>query len=734
MATRISSPRRPTMISCADKPHQPKSFRFPQREFGKARVAKRYFQPQWFDKWTWLHYDEDRDVAFCHTCIVAQRNNHLHAVSNLEQSFISTGFSNWKDATAKFSKHEASQCHKEAVLKTITLPATTADVSEMVASQLTTQRLERRKCFLHLLSNARFLSRQGLPFRGDGNELDSNYMQLIRLRFENTKDLVDWIKQKTDKYTSPESQNEMIQVMSNRVLRMVSGRIRNATFYSVMIDETTDVSNVEQVVVCFRWVSENFDVHEDFVGLYEVESTGAERLYQVITDVMLRLNLTASKVRGQCYDGASAMSGKKSGVAARMQVVEPRAVYTHCYGHALNLACGDAIKSCKLMKDSLDTTYEITKLVKKSPRRDAIFKRLKEEMAVDSLGIRVLCPTRWTVRAEALKSVLDNFDVLLRLWDESLEIVKDTEMKARIQGVSAQMKKFDFFFGVSLGYLIMRHTDNLSRTLQKKEMSAAAGQEVMLLTLSSLKSVRDDSSFELFWQRVCASAEEVDVDKPTLPRRRKVPRRIDDGEAATFPETVEDYYRPIYFEAIDLITSCLADRFDQPGYKTYGKVQALLLKAAASQPYDEELKFVLSFYGSDFDPPLLSTHLEIFSQNFSKQQATVSDIISFFKGCSPGQVDLMHQVSKLVRLLIVMPATNAQSERSFSAVRRIKTYLRSSMSQKRLNNLMLLHVHKSETDDLDLIDVANDFIESNEHRKHFFGLEFKQSDRLQDHY
>ena len=67
-----------------------------------------------------------------------------------------------------------------------------------------------------------------------------------------------------------------------------------------------------------------------------------------------------------------------------------------------------------------------------------------------------------------------------------------------------------------------------------------------------------------------------------------------------------------------------------------------------------------------------------------------------------------------------MPATNAQSERSFSAVRRIKTYLRSRMSQKRLNNLMLLHVHKSETDDLDLIDVANDFIAHSEHRKQFF--------------
>ena len=75
-----------------------------------------------------------------------------------------------------------------------------------------------------------------------------------------------------------------------------------------------------------------------------------------------------------------------------------------------------------------------------------------------------------------------------------------------------------------------------------------------------------------------------------------------------------------------------------------------------------------------------------------------------------------------------MPATNAQSERSFSAVRRLKTYLRSSMTQQ-LNHLMLLHIHKCHTNNLDLIDVANDFIDGNEHRKNFFGSEFKQTDR-----
>ena len=725
----ISSHSHSDIPEVGDQPHQPRSFKFPQREFGKTSIVKRSFQPQWFDRWPWLHYDEERDLSFCFTCLVAFKNKHLHSVRNLEQSFISSGFSNWKDATAKFNKHHASHCHQQAVLRTVTLPATTTNVDELLSSQLSKQRLERRKCFLKLLSNARFLSRQGIAFRGDGDETNSNFMQLISLRSEDDSRLSQWVKQKTDKYTSPDIQNEMVKVMATRILRKIACDLQSSPFYTIMLDETADVANIEQVVVCLRWVSERFEAHEEFIGLYQVESIEAERLYRVISDVLLRLNLAVSKVRGQCYDGASAMSGAKSGVAARVRADEPRAVFTHCYGHSLNLACADTIRQSKLMRDALDTTHEITKLIKKSPRRDAIFKRLKEELASDSPGIRVLCPTRWTVKAEALKSILDNFNVLLELWDESLEVVRDTDMKARIQGVAAQMKKFDFFFGVSLGLLILRHTDNLSRTLQRGDMSAAEGQEVMHSTLTTLQYIRSDSSFESFWKRLCASADELDVEKPALPRRRKAPRRLDDGSAPSFPSTMLEYYRALYFEALDLITSCISDRFEQPGYKTYAKVQTLLLKAAKSLDYQEELHFVLSFYGSDFDSLQLSTQLEIFSQNFkTTEEVTLSDVFGFFRGCTPAQVDLLCQVGKLVLLLLVMPATNAQSERSFSAVRRIKTYLRSTMTQQRLNNLMVLHVHKSHTDDLDLVAVANDFIDGSDHRKSFFGSEFKQSD------
>ena len=88
------------------------------------------------------------------------------------------------------------------------------------------------------------------------------------------------------------------------------------------------------------------------------------------------------------------MAGLKSRLAKQLLDEEPRAIYTHCYGRALNLACGDAVKNCKLMKDALETTREITKLIKKSPGRDACIARLKAETAPSTPGIRILCPTR----------------------------------------------------------------------------------------------------------------------------------------------------------------------------------------------------------------------------------------------------------------------------------------------------------------------------------------------------
>ena len=109
---------------------------------------------------------------------------------------------------------------------------------------------------------------------------------------------------------------------------------------------------------------------------------------------------------------------------------DPCAIYKHCYRHSLNLACSDAVKGCSLMKNVLEITHEITKLVKKSLVCDAIFKRLKGEANSGTPRICLLSPTRWMVQAEVFQSILDNYTVLFELQSELSDRVKDTEMKA----------------------------------------------------------------------------------------------------------------------------------------------------------------------------------------------------------------------------------------------------------------------------------------------------------------
>ena len=145
-----------------------------------------------------------------------------------------------------------------------------------------------------------------------------------------------------------------------------------------MADETTNATNKEQVTLVLRWVTKELEVHEEFLGLYLVEKIDSNTLAAVIKDVLLRANLPLQKLRGQCYDGASIISSSKSGVAKQICDIEPSAIFTHCYGHALNLAASDTLKQSRVMKEALDTTREITKLIKCSPRREAVFQSLKD--------------------------------------------------------------------------------------------------------------------------------------------------------------------------------------------------------------------------------------------------------------------------------------------------------------------------------------------------------------------
>ena len=199
-----------------------------------------------------------------------------------------------------------------------------------------------------------------------------------------------------------------------------------------------------------------------------------------------------------------------------------------------------------------------------------------------------------------LQSVLGNYEVLLALSEEWKESSTDSEIKAGIIGVQAQIASFDFLFGVSLGALILTHSDNLSKTLQHKSMSTAEGQHIAKLTLDVLKSIRQPEQFQLLYQRVLLDQQRFDISPPSLPRKRHPPRQLQigstDGDYHTSPE---DHYKMLYYEALYLVTEAIMERFNQPGYKVYRNLEDLILKTCREQQCEEELDFVCNFYESD---------------------------------------------------------------------------------------------------------------------------------------
>ena len=129
----------------------------------------------------------------------------------------------------------------------IVLPSTTKDVGELLVTQLAREKEHNRKMFLKIISSIRFLSRQGMALRGDRNDEDSSFLQLLQLKAEDDPGLLEWLKRKTNKYTSHEMQNEIIKVMAMNVLRTITSSLQTSLFVTLMMDETTDISNKEQV-------------------------------------------------------------------------------------------------------------------------------------------------------------------------------------------------------------------------------------------------------------------------------------------------------------------------------------------------------------------------------------------------------------------------------------------------------------------------------------------------------
>ncbi|CAB4034968.1 zinc finger MYM-type 1-like [Paramuricea clavata] len=295
------------------------------------------------------------------------------------------------------------------------------------------------------------------------------------------------------------------------------------------------------------------------------------------------------------------------------------------------------------------------------------------------------------------------------------------------------MKTYDFFFGLNLGEWLFSHTDNLSKTLQSTKMCAASGQRLANLTKEVLQKIRSDESFILYYEAILIKSKNIpSISEPTLPRKRRAPARFEIGTGMpSYPTTSQDYYRQIYFECIDFMINAIEQRFNQPSFSVYEQMESFLLKVLNDQDYSTELQFLEDNYSGDLDIGALKSQLEIFKLLLKDADCVCFyDMLVKIRELPEPEKKMISHIITICKLIQVNPATSASAERSFSAARRLKTWLRSTMSQERLNNLTVINEHKERTDGLCLVDIANEFCERNENRKRNFGR-FVESDCYQ---
>jgi hypothetical protein len=713
-------------------PRHPHLQQFPGKQCGNQI---RRFNASWYESFSWLDYDSCSDVVFCYECRICVDLGIVNLDRCTEDTFCRQGFCQWKKAIQRFRGHQSSQFHLHCVTA-LASHKRGYSISTAILKGHDEQQAVNRQCLLKIISCIKFLARQGLALRGN-EEMEGNFYQLLLLRSNDVPDLFNWL-QRSKAFIHKDIQNEFIQLFCRELQHDIVMKVKsNSGKYGLLVDETADLSNVEQVSFSVRTVDQNYEVDEYLLGLASTAKMDAETLFLLIKDILTRVMLPLEDCRGQGYDGAATMSGSITGVQARVKQCNSSAHYSHCLMHSSALGTRDIVRSSTLLRTTIDLVGEIINFMRGSPKRlsqlqSVILNDCDAEDEKDAVPkvhrntLRPLCPTRMTMQANSMASLLDNYKNVLELLDNLAAGNSDSASKAG--GLSVRMEKFDFFFSLNLLHFVFDIIERLASAVQNPAVTMDAAVGAAELAVDKFKSVRTEEGYEYFWLSVLRKQVSAGVDVPKIPRLRKPPHRLDQGAHPVAYSDPKDYYRRIFFEAIDLAAVSLSERFHTEGVAILQKIENLLVASSTlrkeigtlPEELQNSMQELCKNYPKDIDEPLLAKELTMLPNIVSKVNK-LSDIKKKMLDPAIPLRQLLPNVHELLRLSCLIPVSTATSERSFSALRRTKTYLRSTMDQNRSCALVLLTTHRTLLDNVCDVSVAQQFVNAKPERKTVFG-------------
>ena len=158
------------------------------------------------------------------------------------------------------------------------------------------------------------------------------------------------------KYTSRRITQEFIQVMGSTIERSQLNELLAAPFYSILIDETTDIAVINEMVIYCRFIRSDCQVRTVFLKIVELSNGRADTIEEAVKSYLGNSLIPLSRLVGLATDGASVMTGRHSGVAARLKAVQPIITSIHCVAYRLALAAGQAGDKVKFIANTFKPT------------------------------------------------------------------------------------------------------------------------------------------------------------------------------------------------------------------------------------------------------------------------------------------------------------------------------------------------------------------------------------------
>ena len=640
-----------------------------------ALEENRVFRREWLQTYDWMVYSKKLKGALCKLCIVFKPVVHR----GLQGAFIKKAFSKYRHLHESAKCHANSEWHKNSVYKTTHFLKTFSGKAYTVAEQINindrlTVEANRKKLF-PIVSSIIFCGTHDIALRGKESD-GGNFEDLLDFRVESgdqvLKEHLD-TSARNAKYTSHRCQNEIINTCGDIVRRRIIKEVNDCNEFSLLADETADIGGKEQLSIGVRFVDKSNTVREEFLGFTELKSMSAQSISHAILTTAGEYGLHLNNLVGLGFDGCSTMSGKENGVQKQIRDKYPKATFFHCSLHKLNLVVND-LNSVLQVQNCIAIIKEVIKFFRESPKRRDLVS-----------NIPLLSETRWTAKYKSIRLFSQNFISTKKvLCNISTNSDFNNQSRHKAEQLYSSTSTPTFLICLAIITTYSSQLEPVTNVLQgiSVDLLSVKNHIQNLITIFQQERENPDLTFsEIFkTSQKYAKEFEIEIKIPRITQRQTLRPNVS-------TESTEQYFKiSLFIPYLDSLISSLQSRFSDDTTTAFSISHLHPLNISKLNP--EIIRNIQEKYSiENFEA---ECHMWI---NMWKNKATVSNDIDFFKILDK-DCQFFPAISKALRIFLSLPPTTCSIERSFSTLRRVKTWLRSTMTESRLSGLCLLSVHR----------------------------------------